>query len=338
MYVHLLSNASMDVFPNNTLSDFSTILHHPLILEADEWDVGLVEINIPNNVDTITKDEAWIKLVTYEETQAELVYIASDVNNNQLAEYECRIDYVHKENHYEVELANGYMLTLSPNECGLPEKIYGDSNRVYIGKEIASYVKLGANLQLYRVPFKSDTYRFQGGYYENLSTLANVINKAVSDNRLSLSIHENLDIAQCHLGENSNVIHFSNLVSNVYGFRNQSVHGKETIARHATDPFSGFNCILVFTNFIQEQFVGDEKAPLLRLLPLRTTAKRNEVMSYSCLPIQYKRVMQKEIVNICIVLTDDVGRQLSFGDRGRVSLMLHFKRRHHHQHGTLHTN
>ena len=54
MYVHLLSNASMDVFPNNKLGDFSTILHHPLLLPGDDWEVGLVEMNVPFALNMVT--------------------------------------------------------------------------------------------------------------------------------------------------------------------------------------------------------------------------------------------------------------------------------------------
>ena len=51
MYVHLLSNASMDVFPNNKLGDFSTILSQPLTFDQHEYEVGLVSVlNIKNNI------------------------------------------------------------------------------------------------------------------------------------------------------------------------------------------------------------------------------------------------------------------------------------------------
>ena len=50
----LLSNASMDVFPNNTPSNFQTVLHNPIQLDG-EWEVGVQKISYDSaiaNVDT----------------------------------------------------------------------------------------------------------------------------------------------------------------------------------------------------------------------------------------------------------------------------------------------
>ena len=45
-YVTLPSNASMDTYPNNTVTDYATKLPHPLELDG-QWEVGLVEMTYP---------------------------------------------------------------------------------------------------------------------------------------------------------------------------------------------------------------------------------------------------------------------------------------------------
>lgn len=42
-YISLLSNNSMDRYPNNTLSSFTNHLAQPIDLSSDDWQVGIVE-------------------------------------------------------------------------------------------------------------------------------------------------------------------------------------------------------------------------------------------------------------------------------------------------------
>lgn len=48
-FIEVVSNASMDIFPENNLSKFSNRLHHPIILDGN-WTVGLQEIFYPSGV------------------------------------------------------------------------------------------------------------------------------------------------------------------------------------------------------------------------------------------------------------------------------------------------
>jgi len=53
-YVTLFSNASTDLYPNNTIARFTTELPRPIELgTSDRWEVGLCEFTYPpNNVGT----------------------------------------------------------------------------------------------------------------------------------------------------------------------------------------------------------------------------------------------------------------------------------------------
>ena len=46
-YVKLFSNASLDLYPDNTLADFTTHLAHPIDLgtSSSEWELGLCEVS-----------------------------------------------------------------------------------------------------------------------------------------------------------------------------------------------------------------------------------------------------------------------------------------------------
>ena len=69
-------------------------------------------------------------------------------------------------------------------------------------------------------------------------------------------------LIKCELKENG-FIRFSNQLSNKLGFRQQSVQQRINVALYLPDLFPGLNCIFVFPNIIEEQFVGHEKTPLL---------------------------------------------------------------------------
>ena len=54
-YLTLPSNSSMEYYPENTLTSFTTRLPNSIRLEGD-WDVGLVEIQYPHNWYNIPED------------------------------------------------------------------------------------------------------------------------------------------------------------------------------------------------------------------------------------------------------------------------------------------
>jgi hypothetical protein len=314
MHIHLLSNASSDTFPHNTLGDFATILYTPLKLPEDDWEVGLAEMHIPFSMDMIRKEDAWAEVLQPESEPVLLEHIQSI---DALQKYHIRIQ--REEEHYEVNIPDGILLSLNAASGGLPSQIGGNSNHVFIGQDTQEILQ--GPFEVYKINMKVTKHTFKEGYYETLKDLTNAI---VIPN-VTLGVTEN-GYAVCELKVVGTALRFSEHVANILGFRRESIHDARVIARHTMDPFPGLNCILVLTNFIQEGLVGDACVPLLRLLPLKLGGQRYHNMSYECHPIQYKKVMQKEIDCIRILLTDDAGRLLPFSDRGRVALTLHFRR------------
>lgn len=54
-YIDLLSNASLDIYPNNTLAFFSNFMSNPINLgTASDWEVALTDISFPNRVYNIS--------------------------------------------------------------------------------------------------------------------------------------------------------------------------------------------------------------------------------------------------------------------------------------------
>ena len=55
-YLILLSDSSLNTFANNKQSSFTVRLDHPIQIDKDNWDVGLVEIITPSEVKNVTDE------------------------------------------------------------------------------------------------------------------------------------------------------------------------------------------------------------------------------------------------------------------------------------------
>ena len=56
-YVTLLSNSSMQYFPQNTLTSFNTKLAKAIIPDDSKWEVALAEISFPKSWINVLKGE-----------------------------------------------------------------------------------------------------------------------------------------------------------------------------------------------------------------------------------------------------------------------------------------
>ena len=55
-YLTLLSDSSLNTFVNNKQSSFTVRLDHPIQIDKDNWEVGLVEIITPSEVKNVTDE------------------------------------------------------------------------------------------------------------------------------------------------------------------------------------------------------------------------------------------------------------------------------------------
>ena len=60
----LISNNSVELFPNNEPGLFKTQLPGELLLEDGDWLIGLARVQIPKTWPTLSKDDGWLKIST----------------------------------------------------------------------------------------------------------------------------------------------------------------------------------------------------------------------------------------------------------------------------------
>jgi hypothetical protein len=75
-YITLLSDSSMNMFPNNTQSAFRTKLIKPISIQKEDWEVALVEIIHPVEMYNISEAESRFQIVS---TRPEVINILKDI-------------------------------------------------------------------------------------------------------------------------------------------------------------------------------------------------------------------------------------------------------------------
>ena len=98
------------------------------------------------------------------------------------------------------------------------------------------------------------------------------------------------------------------------------------------DLCAGKHLIFVYTNIIEYQYVGDAKAPLLRVIDSKQRFKNGSVFELEPTHridfsnLDYKKLLSITIQSISVELRTETGQLVSFSGTGKVILMLQFKK------------
>ena len=119
--------------------------------------------------------------------------------------------------------------------------------------------------------------------------------------------------------------------SNTVLFMQESVINEHT-ADHPVDITCGTQLLFVYADIIEYQYVGDTKAPILKIIDTERQLKNGSLVS--TVPIQkkgfsnldYKPLLSNNIQNIKIELRTETGKLVPFAGSGKVIINLAFKR------------
>lgn len=339
-FVSLFSNSSMSVFPGNSLSKFCVKLSHPLRFHED-WEVALAELSLPFAIKNIRQGINTVSIVKPDNDgqdvgEEELSLLAGrsiiEPLNAALSKLVGTSECVRLEGqHFVLTLGRGFAIEFSENLAeiiGLPKKLYGSDLSMRGGvfsfpsNDVKAKVKVRKHI-MSEVPFSIPT-----AYYESPSDLINAINDAcvqATQHKL-LKYSPYTKTVSLELFTDGYVIIHSELAY-MLGFGAQHVFHVFTQAQRDVSLFPSLQYLFVYTDIVESEHVADTKAPLLRLLPMRTT-NRNELLSYSFKSYFYKKCSRREIGVISIELVNEGGEALPFiAGSGRVSVVLHFKKK-----------
>ena len=87
-YITLISDNSMELFPNNTQCCFRTKLSKPIMLDKQNWEMALTELIVPSQVKNIEPEETTFYIVT---KNPSIGLTFADKNNSKETKLQCSI-------------------------------------------------------------------------------------------------------------------------------------------------------------------------------------------------------------------------------------------------------
>lgn len=279
-YVTLPSDASMNIFPQNVQSDYTTVLKTPLELNDAKYEVGLVEISYSQNI------------------QVDLGYITIKEMLRDKSVHVSKVPIV----------VNEY-ITLDKFLDTLNFQIYCYRRDYQLGKIVPT------------VPFKNvkelDSFHFQN-YNKSYQNDTKLFKKSEESDRI-LTFNAYGDNSTFSLAFDGKIAVLLNahlkkdyLNTEIFNFY------IDFSIIHFIDTF------YIYTDIIEDQYVGDVLAPLLRTVA--TIAENKYHISTIFENPHYVSLKHTRISTINISILDIFGRRIQFVDNySRVLIKLHFR-------------
>ena len=287
-YVTLISNASLNAFPDNTASNFTTHFDPPLELHGGEYEVALVDIMYPTNWKNIptgsTKDAFHFFL---RKTKIEPNLVTS------------------LENHTDPELFESRLITEEEQIVNLPDGHYETLHDIlaYMNKQVSKTFKRTLN-----------DPKGIGLAYSNKNSRKDIFSFQKYHDRVLIHLPENVELT------------LSQELADLLGFQILKFKGPSaSFAYNKVDLNLELGSLFVYLNIVQDRVVGDVRAPLIGLLPVSKKDYGLKLASrYFHVP-QYFKLKQNFIDNARCNIRDELGRLVPF-QGGQTTLTLHIRR------------
>ena len=267
-FVVLPSDSSMEIYPENKLSNYTTNIPNEIKVDPSKWEVALQEIQFPHTWFNIRKGHNKIHKIYYELSLEENIGIVESypddiipVDSNQMIR--------------EIKIPHG------------------------------NYEQIEHLIEKLNKKEKEDPHPFTYRYEKHSGK---VIIKMPS--RCGISFGKS-DIARC-LGFKQEKEFKHNREEGFIQVESDTIISKNPI-----------HSVYLYTDIIENQYVGDYKVPLLRVIPVR--AKFNEINWMHYDKPHFLRLSRENIDDIEINIRDETGEFVSF-ESGKVIVTLVFRR------------
>ena len=304
-YLTLPSNASMKMYPDNTLAHYITDLPRCIDLTG-EWECGLAEIQYPHTWYNIGMYDTWFFL---NETIAMGLTPSAKISAGYYKSPMTLMNHVNK--------GLNTMVT---------DKVRAKLSYSAITKKMTLHMTPGTE---FTVPHRSALGRmlgFEPSVVSSPPSLASAgpsvlgsIMSAITTATEMTSTDENPRLGGRNIGLTPSATVFlqpKETPDDPYTYRKE--------AEHVVQMDHGFDTIYVYTDVVESRIVGDSVAPLLRALPVG--GSHGETVSDRFTNIHYVPLLYSHFKSIEIDIRDDTGRRGPF-EYGRVTVKLHFRRR-----------
>lgn len=295
-YIVLPSNTSMNIYPNNTTTNYVTELPHDINLQ-DQWVMSLAEIHIPMNFFHIRNEN---NLVLCYSIHPDLENDIQDIFSKNVTE---RIDFCNNSSHIQVTSARVRTGIFEDEQIFL--KLIADE----INKAIDDCIK---NTGKHKAPSERDNSPRE--LPSEHVRFFEMTNKFVAVKK----------ICQCNV---DHYLEFSPDLHNMLGFKSKILSVKEegylseyplSLSRALPDK------LFIYCDLCEPHLVGNSLSPLLRVVSLdKTEFGCNLVKSFTLQ--HYYPVITNVFRTIEIDIRDQMGERIPF-EYGTLTCTLHFKK------------
>jgi hypothetical protein len=347
-YVTLPSNSSMEEFPDNSLTNYTSRLAFPLQLSNDNWEVGLWELlhpnswkndgdvldlnmaddlnnfaltltiwkTIPTDFDAVTRDYS---LMPHPEHKVYIVY------GTYLLAY--RLDYislVHEEESRTNWVGQVYALNIpkihpTDREPATLEKILLYLQRLFDRIQLEVFGSLEEGKKVLTIG-QDKTSKERDRVTVRRMKKRDQFKVGTSEGNTYLDLH----------------IEGESRLARLLGFSDKkglkTYHGTEVAANlPSRDELAHLvvkrkiYSLYIYSDAIQAQLIGDTHAKILRVVPVHSDRAQDVTIAQRFNNIQYCKTSKTRFDTIEIDIRDDTGRPVPFVD-GRVTAILHFRK------------
>lgn len=306
-YVQLISNASLDVHPENVISEFSTQLSEPLRLHG-EWQVGMHSCSYHKN---------WSNLKTEED---------------------CTVSFsIGRFDHATSGVINWFSTVTSqipyPGNYSTVDslmKAIGNVSVFYAARGTTNYIEIKLS-EIMSIGFNPSTQKITVSH-KIQEYLRNDVVRLELSAKLCWILGMNLPIENRDppmkqqwiiLGSSE---HYKPQLPTNYPFVGQFQRGIFKPSYTFPDPVVLFSTLnfFVYTDIVKKTLLGDEAAEYIHMVPVEGTD--GEYVNYEPTNIIYKPVPKSTIRTIWIKVADHFGERVSFmTGSGAFTCLLHFK-------------
>ena len=241
--------------------------------------------------------------------------------------------------------------TLSSFTNFLPEQVNLDGQSEVAISEI-SYPSMYQNVTEGKSMFyneklskTTETYYLESGLYSSITDIVEAMNTLRQkrnnhrDTRITIKVSRVTQKVKVYLTvEKTSLASFSTDLGYIFGgdVRNDSgilVCGKGQHEPTFAYDIVRFRSLMIYTEIVEYNIVGDTKAPLLRCFPFISKLKSGEIittgqyMNYQTFSnLQFRRLLKNSFHSIHIDLRDTSGEKISFTTKGKTRLVLMFRK------------
>jgi len=296
-YITIMSDESIARYHTNTTTNFKVDLAQPIVLEG-LWQVALTEIHISNNWYDITEDCSID--VSFESTLERSASFQSLTSSPRKEEEEAAADGDETSDTEELPELKFFSVNIKKNS--FPSLNY---LCLHLSNEISNQIP---NDLLDMIPDcrKSPFIDFQ------IDPLVGIVRIfSTKDANVSVSFHKFANI-------------FSILSLDLSNYCNYDL---PIVGERRASLCAGNSAIFVLCNLINFQYVGNSQMKLLRLVPIKSSDKREDRHSYYFQKPYYLSCVANYFQTIEFELRKDNNCPLIFPPDTKIILVLHFQRK-----------